>query len=537
MKTSVIEPEHILLGLLKDQNEVTADVFQELGIEYTAVKKRITVNTQVNEKLFDSDDMDLSSDTRKLLEHAVTEARRMRHQYIDCEHLLLGISLLPRTRVTRLRKQAGIPTAQIYTVTRQMINRWRAAQGLAPHPIPTTAWHSSFTDYARRRGFVYYEALESSTRHYALQHELTCTPLSDALIDHLLAAVDETRQMKLRRVEPEQILLSLARDAASMRDATGIWYNLGYREAEINTLYDRLKAQQAQRAEEEQSVTSNKVQRLTSRARYALSRAQEAALTSKQSAVEPGHLMLGLTLEEGSIAQRVLQQLGVDYPAVKEAVKNAMAGTVDNTVTDTISQRAAASVQDTAAPDQDTPPDLSETVKQLLNLAVDEARKRDHSYIDTEHLLLGLSRVESDQVTELFRQLKISPAQIQTTTDRILHEPPPQVTHAAAKMPRARNRWFSFAGISSRFRNFSLQRELDQTPLSAEALKGLMSAIETARQTGKPRVEVEHLLLSLLETQSEIWDNLGYNKEEIEALRDKVRQRVTTSDRRENASL
>src|SRR5690606_19282567 len=95
MKTSEIEPEHILLGLLKDQNEVTANVFQQLDIEYTAVKKRITVNTQVNEKLFDSDDMDLSSDTRKLLEHAVTEARRMGHQYIGCEHLLLGLSLLP----------------------------------------------------------------------------------------------------------------------------------------------------------------------------------------------------------------------------------------------------------------------------------------------------------------------------------------------------------------------------------------------------------------------------------------------------------
>src|SRR5690606_15517339 len=117
------------------------------------------------------------------------------------------------------------------------------------------------------------------------------------LIDHLLAAVDETRQMKLRRVEPEQILLSLARDAASMRDAAGIWDNLGYSESEINTLYDRLKAQQSQRAEEEQAVTSNRVQRFTTRARYALSRAQEAALTSKQSAVEPGHLLLGLILE------------------------------------------------------------------------------------------------------------------------------------------------------------------------------------------------------------------------------------------------
>ncbi len=384
MKTSVIEPEHILLGLLKDQNEITANVFQELGIEYAALKKQIIENIRVNETLFDPDDLDLSRDTRKLLELAVTEARRMEHNYIGCEHLLLGLSLLPRTRIIRLLKQAGIPTDQIRPVTRQTINRWREAQGLAPHPIPTTTWHSPFTNYVRQRGFMYYETLESGAWHYALQHELACTPLSDALIDHLLAAVDETRQMKLHQVGAEQMLLALARNAASMRDAAsmrnaasmrdaaGIWDNLGYSEAEISTLHDRLRAQQA--------VTSN-------------------------------------------------------------------------------------------------------------------------------------------------------------PTDRILHEPPPPVTPTAIRTPPVRNRWFSFAGISSRFRHFSLQRELDQTPLSAEALKGLLTAIETARQTGTPQVEVQHLLLSLLETQSQIWDNLGYNKEEIEALRDKVRQQVMGRNARETASL
>jgi ATP-dependent Clp protease ATP-binding subunit ClpC len=45
----------------------------------------------------------------------------------------------------------------------------------------------------------------------------------------------------------------------------------------------------------------------------------------------------------------------------------------------------------------------------MLELAVDEARRLNDSTIDTQHLLLGLLRLDQDKVFEVLRYLHIDP--------------------------------------------------------------------------------------------------------------------------------
>ena len=65
--------------------------------------------------------------------------------------------------------------------------------------------------------------------------------------------------------------------------------------------------------------------------------------------------------------------------------------------------------------------ELAPETQQVLEFAVDEARRLGHHYIGTEHILLALVRVESTG-TEALRRLGISADQIRRQTRRVLNE-------------------------------------------------------------------------------------------------------------------
>lgn len=65
--------------------------------------------------------------------------------------------------------------------------------------------------------------------------------------------------------------------------------------------------------------------------------------------------------------------------------------------------------------------ELGVQTQQVLENAVDEARRLGHHYIGTEHILLGLLRVDS-LAMELLRRLGVTPEQIRRQTRRILNE-------------------------------------------------------------------------------------------------------------------
>lgn len=101
--------------------------------------------------------------------------------------------------------------------------------------------------------------------------------------------------------------------------------------------------------------------------------AREEAARLHHDYVGTEHILLGLTREGEGVAATVLQNLKVDTDALERAI-DAMVRT---------GKRA-----------QTTGPDLPYTsrAKKVLELGMDEAREVGHSYVGTEHLLLGLLR-------------------------------------------------------------------------------------------------------------------------------------------------
>ncbi|MCE9557692.1 MAG: ATP-dependent Clp protease ATP-binding subunit [Armatimonadetes bacterium] len=112
-------------------------------------------------------------------------------------------------------------------------------------------------------------------------------------------------------------------------------------------------------------------QRFTERARKVVFYAQEEAQKFGEGYVSTEHLLLGLVRESDSVAARVLERLGVSLSRIRQEVEKQLP-------------------RGDARPSQEMT--LTPRAKRVIDLAYDEARNLNNSYIGTEHLLLGLIR-------------------------------------------------------------------------------------------------------------------------------------------------
>lgn len=145
---------------------------------------------------------------------------------------------------------------------------------------------------------------------------------------------------------------------------------------------------------------ADKMERFTQRARRVLSLAHEEAERLHHNYIGTEHLLMGLMREEGGVAGRVLRELGLETNRVKEMVER-LTG---------VGRHTSGKIE------------LAPATEQVLQVAIEEARRMGHHYIGTEHLLLGMVRQGDGVGIEVLRRLGITPEQIRRQTRRILQE-------------------------------------------------------------------------------------------------------------------
>ncbi|HZX45813.1 MAG TPA: ATP-dependent Clp protease ATP-binding subunit, partial [Clostridia bacterium] len=127
--------------------------------------------------------------------------------------------------------------------------------------------------------------------------------------------------------------------------------------------------------------------RFTERAQKVLIIAQQEAAALGHNYVGTEHLLLGLVKEGKGIAAQVLRGMGVDFDKVIEKVEE-LTGRGDQS----------------AAPQMIY---LTPRTKRVLELSVLEARRMNHNYVGTEHLLLGLIREGEGVAAKVLRDLNV----------------------------------------------------------------------------------------------------------------------------------
>ncbi|MGB4594465.1 MAG: ATP-dependent Clp protease ATP-binding subunit [Anaerolineaceae bacterium] len=140
------------------------------------------------------------------------------------------------------------------------------------------------------------------------------------------------------------------------------------------------------------------INQFTQKAKHVLSFTQSEAERLGVESINTNHLLAGLLLEEDSISQRVLKDLGLDI----EALKLHLIPTGIIIPAEKIH--------------------LDEEIKQAIEEAVEEARQSGQSSVGTEHLLLGLAKNENSQGMQTLLKLGITPEQVRRQTRRVILE-------------------------------------------------------------------------------------------------------------------
>jgi ATP-dependent Clp protease ATP-binding subunit ClpC len=156
---------------------------------------------------------------------------------------------------------------------------------------------------------------------------------------------------------------------------------------------------------------ADRFDKFTERARRVLTLAQEEAHRFNHNYIGTEHILLGLVREGDGVAAKVLANLGVELNKVRSAVEFII-GRGDRTVLGEIG--------------------LTPRAKKVIELAVDEARRLNHSYIGTEHLLLGLVREGEGIAAGVLESLGVNLERVRAETTRILSQSAPQAAGAGA---------------------------------------------------------------------------------------------------------
>ncbi|MFC1911033.1 Clp protease N-terminal domain-containing protein, partial [Chloroflexota bacterium] len=146
---------------------------------------------------------------------------------------------------------------------------------------------------------------------------------------------------------------------------------------------------------------ANRFEKFSERARKVLTSAQEEAQRFNHTYIGPEHILLGLIREEEGVGSRVLINLGANLNKVRSAIEFVIGQSEKHTSSDI---------------------GLSPGAKRVIELAIDEARYLSHSYIGTEHLLLGLLREGSGVAARVLDSFGITLERVRSEIGRVIEQ-------------------------------------------------------------------------------------------------------------------
>ncbi len=141
-------------------------------------------------------------------------------------------------------------------------------------------------------------------------------------------------------------------------------------------------------------------ERFTERAKHVVSTAREEAVRLSSEYVRTEHILLGLCKEPEGIAAHALENLGVDTEKLVTEIEQH------------VHPEAATVPSDEIA--------FTPRAKKVLELAVEEARRFNHNYIGTEHILLGLIKEGEGIAAKVLQDMNVDMNRLHSEVVRLL---------------------------------------------------------------------------------------------------------------------
>jgi len=370
-----IGTEHLLLGLIREGEGVAARVLDSLGVDLSQLRRAVESMIGRGAATTSPSEITLAPPMKKAVELAIDEARKLGHSHVGTEHLLLGIVRQSESIAAKLLGSLGVDLENVrHQVIARLGQPHREVGASAPTPpAPQSTGQFAgpfdrFNDRAKRvLALAQDEAIRFNHNYIGTEHlllglireeegvaaralhtlgveldkartavgfiigrgdavttpsEITLSPRTKKIIE---LAIDEARNLGQTRVSTEHILLGLAREGEGI--ASGILESLGVtmdkvRHAVIQTL-GQMKPDPPTNVYTNTLVLTGPFDLLDDGAKRVLAIAEEEARQMRHNWIGTEHMMIAL-LRSDSVAQRVLQALGVTLDQARAGVFKAV---------------------------------------------------------------------------------------------------------------------------------------------------------------------------------------------------------------------
>jgi ATP-dependent Clp protease ATP-binding subunit ClpA len=293
-----IEAEHLLLGLLREDNQLAHRVLPELHSPLAAIRSEIETRVGVGEKKVPTSvDLPLSPAAKRVLGRAQEESEWLHRPYIGTEHLLLGLLHEEESLAAEILREHGLRIERAREV---------AGESTPSAPAPTEGGIVGSTVGDRQSdGAVVEDLVEVTLLRIAFGH------WSDAARQALFLARCEAGGLGARAVTPEHLLLGVSR----VDEPPSI--------ASLERLRDRYADIQH---EVEGDGGAKPVPLLVhlpiaSATLRAIAHAQEVRERLDHEHLDVEHLLLGLLADGGPRVAEILGARGVTLDVVREEIE------------------------------------------------------------------------------------------------------------------------------------------------------------------------------------------------------------------------
>ena len=290
-KHNYIGTEHILLGLVREEDGVAARVLQSLGIELRKVRSAVEFIIGRGDRMV-LGDVGLTPRAKKVIELAVDEARRMGQSTIGTEHLLLGLVREGEGIAAGVLESLGVNLEKVRVTTIKMVDADASA-------ARETAGAATPTKRAPSRPRVVADAFVKFNQQARRA---------------LAYAQAEAQQLNHNYIGTEHLMLALVRDPQSI--SMCVLARLG---VEDETVRETVLAI----IDRGDRIVLGDIT-LTPRAKRVVELAVDEARRWNARYISTEHLLLGaIRLGEG-VAAGLLESLNVTYERAAEATKEVL---------------------------------------------------------------------------------------------------------------------------------------------------------------------------------------------------------------------
>ncbi len=271
-----IGTEHLLIGLIREEEGVAARALRTLGVELEKARTALGFIVGRGDATTSPSEITLSPRTKKIIELAIDEARKLGQTRVNTEHILLGLAREGEGIASGILESLGVTMDKVRKVVIQTLGQMR--------PTPATN--------------VYTNTLVQSGPFDLLD---------DAAKSVLSLAEEEARQMRHNWIGTEHMMIALLRSGSiAQRALESLGVTLDQARAGV------FKAVPPKETDVVEVVPTPRVKTLIGKA------ITIAAPASDQ--VRPQHLLLALVADPDGVGSQVLEQLGATQEKVRQRV-------------------------------------------------------------------------------------------------------------------------------------------------------------------------------------------------------------------------